>query len=168
LKGRPLDEEREPDFFDLFYSRTKIYAENGLKTLAGNYPILIVRPRVPLDDRPHPKNLLTKLTGFKKIIDVPNSVTYLPDFIKAMKHLIDIEATGIYNIVNKGTLKYPELLDVYRKYVPDFAYKVIERKDLGLVRTDVVLSTKKLEDSGFYMRDIHEVLEECVRNYLKY
>jgi dTDP-4-dehydrorhamnose reductase len=167
-KDSPVDEERAPDFLDLYYSRTKIYAEQALKSLSKEYPILIVRPRIPLDDRPHPRNLLTKLIGFKKVIDLPNSVTYLPDFIKALKHLIEIKATGVYNVVNKGALRHPELLDIYKKYVPDFNYQTIDRKDLNLVRTDLILSTNKLESTGFKIREIHEVLEECVKNYIRY
>jgi 3,5-epimerase/4-reductase len=167
-KDAPIDEEKAPDFFELFYSRTKIYAEQPLNALAHKYPVLIVRPRIPLDDRPHPRNLLTKLISFKKVIDIPNSITYLPDFIKALKHLIEIKAAGIYNIVNKGALRYQELLNIYKKHLPGFDYQVIDRKDLNLVRTDLILSTEKLEKAGFIMPDIHEVLEECVRNYLKY
>jgi hypothetical protein len=94
-------------------------------------------------------------------------VTYIPDFIKALRHLIKIKATGIYNVVNKGGLKYPELLEVYKRRVPDFSYKVVDYKKLNIVRTNLVLSTRKLENSGFKVRNIHEVLEECVENYLK-
>lgn len=165
---KPIDEEKTPDFFELFYSRTKIYAEQALKALFKECPILIVRIRVPLDNRPHPKNLLTKLIGYKKIIDIPNSVTYIPDFIKALKHLIEINAEGIYNVTNREALRYPELLDVYKKYVPDFEYRVIDYKELNLVRTNLILSTQKLEESGFKVRGIKEIFEECVKDYLKY
>lgn len=164
----PIDEEKTPDFFELFYSRTKIYAEQALKTLFGKLPILIIRIRIPLDNRPHPKNILTKLIKYKTIIDIPNSVTYVPDFIKALKHLIEIEANGIYNVVNKGGLRYPELLDTYKKYVPDFSYRIVAYKDLNLVRTNLILSTEKLEKTGFKVRNIEGVFEECVQNYLKY
>lgn len=167
-KDRPIKEDRIPDFFDLFYSRSKICSERALEVLCHKFNILIVRPRVPLDNRPHPKNLLTKLINYKKVIDIPNSITYIPDFIKALKHLIKINAKGIYNVVNKGALKYPELFEVYKKYVPNFEYKVIKFKELNLVRTNLILSTQKLEKTGFEIRDIHEVLEECVKNYLKY
>jgi dTDP-4-dehydrorhamnose reductase len=167
-RDKPIDEDKMPDFFELFYSRTKIYAEQALKALFKECPILIIRIRVPLDNRPHPKNLLTKLIGYKKIIDIPNSVTYVPDFIKALKHLIEINAEGIYNVTNKGGLCYPELLDVYKKYIPDFKYRVISYAELNLVRTNLFLSTQKLELSGFKVRDIKEVFEECVKDYLKY
>jgi len=66
-----------------------------------------------------------------------------------------------------GVLRYPELLDVYKKYKPDFQYEIIDYKQLKLVRTNLVLSTEKLEKTGFKMRDIKEVFEECVKGYLK-
>lgn len=167
-KDKPIEEDKAPDFFELFYSRSKIYSEQVLRFVSKEYPVLIIRIRVPLDDRPHPRNILTKLIGYKKVVDIPNSVTYIPDFIKALQHLIKMEAKGIYNVVNKGSLRYPELLDVYKKYVPSFEYEVIDRKKLGLVRTNLILSTSKLEQAGFKIRSIKEVMEECVQDYLKY
>ncbi len=167
-KDKPIHEERTPDFFDLFYSRTKMYSEQALKILSEKYPILIVRIRIPLDNRPHPKNLLSKLLRFSHVIDIPNSVTYIPDFLKALRHLIRIKADGIYHVVNKGALRYPQLLDEYKKHVSDFNYRVINYKELRLVRTNLVLSTKKLEESGFKVRDIHEALPECVKGYVRW
>jgi len=166
-KDKPITEDKAPDFFELFYSRSKIYSEQALNLLSEKYPILIIRIRVPLDNRPHPRNILTKLVGYKKVIDIPNSVTYIPDFVAALRHLIEIKAKGVFNIVNKGALRYPELMDVYKKYVPGFEYQTIDSKTLGLVRTNLILSVDKLERSGFKMRGINEVLEECVKKYLK-
>lgn len=165
-KDRPIAEDKISDFFELFYSRTKIYSEQILKVLAKKYHVLIVRIRIPLTNSPHPKNILTKLIEYKSVIDIPNSITYVPDFIQALRYLIEIKAEGIYNVVNRGGLKYPELLDVYRKYSPDFNYKIIDIKELNLIRTNLILSTEKLEKTGFKIRDIHEVLEECVREYV--
>lgn len=167
-KDKPIKEGQVPDFFDLFYSRSKIYAERALELLCNKFNVLIARIRIPLDDRPHPKNILTKLIKYKRAIDTPNSVTYVPDFIEALKHLIKIDARGIFNIVNKSSLKYPDLLEIYKRCIPDFEYDVIRHEDLKLVRTNLILSVEKLENSGFRVRDIGEVLEECVRNYLKY
>jgi len=166
-KDSPIAEEKTPDFFNLYYSRTKIYADRSLEALSRQYKILIARIRIPLDERPHPRNILTKLIGYKKLIDIPNSVTYIPDMIKALKHLINIDAKGIYNVVNDGALRYPELLAVYKRYVPDFQYEIIDYKKLNITRTNLVLSVKKLEAAGFKMRNIKDVFEECVKNYLQ-
>lgn len=163
---KPITETKTPDFFELFYSRSKIYAERALETLSRRANVLIVRIRIPLDNRPHPRNILTKLINYKKVIDIPNSVTYLPDFEKALQHLLRIDARGIYNVVNKSGLRYPGLLEVYKRYVPGFSYKVIPYKKLNLVRTNLLMSTHKLEKTGFKVRKIGDVLEECVKEYI--
>jgi 3,5-epimerase/4-reductase len=164
----PITEEKIPDFFDLYYSRTKIYSERSLEALRHKYNILIVRIRIPLDNRPHPRNILTKLIKYKRAIDIPNSLTYIPDFIEALRHLIKIDARGIYNVVNRGGLRYPDLLNVYKKYVPSFEYEIINYKKLNLVRSNLILSTKKLERSGFKIRKIKGVMEECVKDYINF
>ena len=165
---KPIAEDKTPDFFELFYSRTKIYSEQPLANLSSKYPILVVRIRVPLDGRPHSRNLLTKLIGYKKVINAPNSVTYMPDFLAALKHLIKIKAQGVYNVVNKGPLVYADLMNVYKRHKPDFDYEVMDYLALTSPRTNLVLSVDKLERSGFKMRGINEVLEECVVEYIKY
>lgn len=166
-KDAPLTEDRAPDFFELYYSRTKVYTERALDAMAQKYRVLIPRIRIPLDDRPHPRNILTKLLSFPQVIDVPNSITYLPDLMTALKYLIEQDACGIYNVVNKNGLRYAELLDVYRKYVPAFSYTSIPHTALKAVRTNLILSTRKLEESGYKVRAIQEVLEECVRQYVR-
>ncbi len=165
-KDQPIDDDKTPDFLDLFYSRSKIYAELALTPLLKKHNILILRVRIPLDNRPHPKNLIDKLTKYGKVIDAPNSVTYIPDFLKALKHLIGIDAKGTFNIVNEGGLYFPDLMEVYKKYVPDFKYSVINFKTLNMARTNLIMSTRKLRESGFTVRPIKDVLEECVKEYL--
>ena len=47
----------------------------------------IARIRMPIDDRPSPGNLINKLVSFKKIVDVENSVTVVPEMIKVFRQL---------------------------------------------------------------------------------
>jgi len=167
-QDKPIEEKKEPDYMSLFYSRSKIYSEKILTIKGLEKNILVLRIRIPLDCRSNPKNVLNKLIKYKKIIDIPNSVTYIPDFLKATKHLIAIKAFGIYNVVNKGGLRYPQLLDVYRKHRPDFNYEIVNlKKILKTPRTNLVLSTKKLESTGFKVRKVNEILEECVAKFCK-
>lgn len=163
-----ISENDIPNFMDLYYSRTKIYSELPLNLLSKYYNILTLRIRIPLDNIPNPRNILDKLIKYKNVIDMPNSVTYIPDFINALKHLIKIDAKGIYNIVNRNGLRYPVLLDIYKKFVPDFEYKIVELKSvLSTPRTNLIMSTLKLENSGFKVREINDVLDECVKEYLE-
>lgn len=166
-KNKPIDEQSEDYYFKLFYSRSKIYAERPLEILSRDYNILIARIRIPLLNAKHPKNVLDKLLKYNQVIDIPNSVTYIPDFVKAIKHLIKIDARGVYNVVNKGGLRYPDLMKAYQKYVPEFKLRLVTLNKLGIVRTNLILSTRKLEKSGFKVRNINSVLDECVKEYLK-
>jgi hypothetical protein len=45
--------------------------------------------------------------------------------------------------------------------------QIIPLNKLGLIRTNLLLSTIKLEKTGFKVRNINSVLEECVKEYLK-
>ncbi|MFA5311324.1 MAG: sugar nucleotide-binding protein [Candidatus Omnitrophota bacterium] len=164
-KNKPLKEEREDYFLKLFYSRSKIYSERAIEKLARDYNILILRIRIPLINEKHPKNLLDKLLKYNKVIDIPNSVTYIPDFVKAVKHLLKLNARGVYNVVNKGGLRYPKLMQAYQKYFSGYKYKVIPLEKLGLVRTNLLLSTSKLSRSGFKVRHINSVLKECIKTW---
>lgn len=166
-KDNPIKENKIPDFLDLFCSRSKIYSERALEHLTDKKNILILRIRIPLDTKPHQKNILDKLIKCRKVIDIPNSVTYIPDFIKAVRHLIKIDARGIFNVVNEGGLRYPKLMDVYTRHVPGFTYETIDYRDLNIVRTNLILSTDKLKETGFKIRSIDSVLDECVKEYLK-
>ena len=112
-KNKPINENSQDYFFRLFYSRSKIYAERPLEALAREYNVLITRIRMPLLNAKHPKNILDKLIKYGKVIDIANSVTYIPDFIRAIKHLIKIDARGVYNVVNKGGLRFPKLMSLF-------------------------------------------------------
>jgi dTDP-4-dehydrorhamnose reductase len=167
-KDDPITENKTPDFFRLFYSRTKIYSERILDAIGRKANILILRIRIPLDNKPHPRNILTKLLNYGKVIELRNSITYVPDFLKALRHLMKIDARGTYNVVNRGGLLYRDLLSIYQRYFPKYRYSQVPFSSLGITRTNIILSTSKLKKSGFKVRNINRVLEECVREYVKY
>ena len=161
-KDRPLKEDSQSYYFRLFYSRSKIYSERAIEKLSREYNILILRIRIPLINESHPKNLLDKLLKYGKVINIPNSVTYIPDFVKAVKHLLRVNAKGIYNVVNKGGLRYPKLMQAYQRRNPGYKFRCMKLKELGLERTNLLLSTSKLEKSGFKVRHINSVLDEAI------
>jgi 3,5-epimerase/4-reductase len=163
-----ITEDRIPDFFGLFYSRSKIYSERALLPLVNDFNILILRIRIPLDNIPHPKNILTKLIKYGKVIAIPNSITYIPDFIENLKNMIALDARGSFNMVNRGGLVYPLIMDEYKEYHPEFHYSVINMESLNLQRTNLVLSTKKLQSLGIKVRDINDIIPECVKEYVEH
>lgn len=165
----PWTEKDEPNFYGSFYSRTKLYSEK----LLNEFEVLQLRIRMPIDGVPSNKNLITKLTKYGKIINMPNSVTCIPDLLSITKQLIDKKATGIYNVVNKNPILHSEILDMYKEIVDStFEYTIINLKDLykfvKAKRSNCVLETSKLEDEGIKVTDSKRAIRECLIEYKKH
>jgi dTDP-4-dehydrorhamnose reductase len=153
-------EDDKPNFKDLIYTRTKIACDEYLQQMSNT---LILRIRLPLDHEPHRKNILTKVLKFKDVHATPNSVTYLPDFMGMIKHLIYIDAYGIFNCVQRGALTFKWLLEVYGSE----SQKLAPYSELKQKRSNIIMSTKKLESTGYGVMPIQHVLLECCANYKK-
>ncbi|PIS08256.1 hypothetical protein COT76_02425 [Candidatus Berkelbacteria bacterium CG10_big_fil_rev_8_21_14_0_10_33_10] len=169
----PVSEEKEPDFFDLTYVRSKIAIEKILanRIQADAQRILVCRIRIPLDYQPHPRNLLDKVLRYDRIIDARNSITYLPDFLKILKILIAQEVRGIVNLVNAGGLYYPDLLTYYnflakKNKMPEHDFEVIDYRDLEKPRTNLLMSVDKLRSIGIMPDNIKDVYVDCVTRYI--
>jgi len=168
--NKKYPETHAANFTGSFYSKTKIYSQEILQYYDN---ILQMRIRMPIDDRPSPKNLITKLTGYKKVINTSNSVTCIPDLLQASRALIESKRTGIYNIVNKGVITHKEILEMYRDIVdPKFMMpEIISVDELGNItlagRSNCTLSTVKLEQEGIYMKPVKYAIAECMKNYGK-
>ena len=164
--GKGFSEEDPPNFAGSFYSRTKAWSEMVLK----EFPILILRLRMPFDKDPHPRNLLNKLKEYTHILDAQNSITYLPDFLEAAEQLIAKRRTGIYNMVNAGSISPYHIMELYREIVdPEHTFQRLELKDLpGKVkagRSTCVLTTKKLEKEGITVRPVERVIREALEAF---
>jgi dTDP-4-dehydrorhamnose reductase len=134
------------------------------------FPVLQVRLRMPFDDLPGSRNLLSKLLAYKKVLDVQNSITYIPYFINALDALITKKATGIYNVVNPGSISPYQIIERYKELV-DPAHKV-ERLTLeglaGVVRADrsnCILSGEKLKKEGITMLPVLEAVDRVIKNF---
>jgi dTDP-4-dehydrorhamnose reductase len=166
-QGKGFTEEDPPNFYGpQFYAKTKILAEMVLK----EFPCLILRPRMPLDDSPHERNLIDKLTQYPKVIDIQNSITTVPHMIDAMGSLISKKATGIYNFVNPGTISAFEIMTLYREIVdPNHNFELMSKEELDRVtkgvRSNCYLNTDKLKRAGVSLPDIHSAVEDCLIRY---
>lgn len=119
--GIGFTEDDEPNFSDSFYSRSKTLTEKILKEYDN---VLILRIRMPLSDDCHPRNFITKIAKYEKVVDIPNSMTVLHDLLPISVDMCLSSKTGVYNFTNPGTISHNEILDLYREYIyPDFVYQ---------------------------------------------
>lgn len=119
--GIGFKEEDEPNFAGSFYSKTKIM----LDKLLLDYPnILNLRLRMPISCDLHPKNFITKISRYQKVINIANSMTILDDLLPVAISMTLRELKGNYNFVNPGTISHNEILDLYKRYInSDFKYE---------------------------------------------
>ena len=154
-----------------FYSWTKAQTDELLK----KFPVLILRIRMPVDKEPSPRNLITKLANYTSVIDVENSITVIDDLMFATQKLIQKRKTGIYNVVNPGTVKHKDILLWYKEIVdPTHTYTLITKEELfskGLAkagRSNCVLDTTKLQSEGILLKNAKERVIECLKEYKTY
>ncbi len=145
--GKGFTEEDEPNFAGSFYSKTKIMLEK----LLDSYPnVLNLRLRMPISSELHPKNFITKITKYQKVINIPNSMSILDDLLPIAIKMTLCNLKGNFNFVNPGTISHNELLDLYKTYIdPNFTYTnfTIEEQNeiLKARRSNNELDTTKLQ-----------------------
>ncbi len=111
--GLGFTENDPPNFNGSFYSRTKILME----TLALEYPnVLNLRIKMPISgDLNH--GFVAKIVGYKKVIDIANSLSILDDLIPIAVDMTLQKIKGNFNFVNPGVLSHTEVLQLYKAYV---------------------------------------------------
>lgn len=144
--GIGYKEEDAPNFDGSFYSKTKIILEKLLES----YPnVLNLRLRMPISTDLHPKNFITKISKYQKVINIPNSMTILDDLLPVAIQMTLRELKGNYNFVNPGTISHNQILDLYKEYLdPNFTYSnfSVEEQDkiLKARRSNNELDASKL------------------------
>ncbi|MBU4332095.1 sugar nucleotide-binding protein [Patescibacteria group bacterium] len=139
-------EKDAPNFSGSFYSKTKALSEDMLK----DYNVLQLRLRMPIDnDISSERNFIKKITGYKKVIDIKNSMTIVDDLLHVADTLMSRNKTGIYNMVNPGPMSHREILDLYKEMVDSkFNYDIISVDELHKTtkaeRSNCVLNMEKL------------------------
>jgi len=152
-----------------FYSRTKYAADLVLSRLPG---VAVARLRMPIDDHPDPRNLITKLAAYKEVIDVENSVTVVSDLVAVTRALLDKRGEGVFHVTNPGTMRHRDLLALYREVVdPAHRTTLISEAELvarGLAakaRSNCVLRSARLGELGITMRPIEVALRDAIERY---
>lgn len=148
LDGGVFEETDEPNFKGSWYSRTKGYVDRILLHSYDN--VMTLRLRMPISDDLSPRNFVTKISRYERVVNIPNSMSVLYDLVPLMMGMANAKKTGLFNFTNPGVISHNQVLDLYTKYVdPEFTYKnfTLEEHDKVVIakRSNNELSTKKLQ-----------------------
>ena len=155
-----------PNFFGSSYSVVKGYTDQIMHLFEDT--TLNARIRMPITDEFHPRNFITKITTYKKVCSIPNSMTVLNELLPILIDLALKNTTGTINLTNPGLISHNEILEMYKEIVdPDFEWEnfTIEEQDqiLASKRSNNFLNTERLEkETDFQVKNIKESVKEML------
>eukprot|EP01025_Chloroclados_australasicus_P060784 TRINITY_DN7856_c1_g1_i6.p1 TRINITY_DN7856_c1_g1~~TRINITY_DN7856_c1_g1_i6.p1 ORF type:complete len:351 (-),score=28.02 TRINITY_DN7856_c1_g1_i6:183-1139(-) len=163
--GKGFKEADKPNFTGSYYSHCKAITEN----LLAAYPnVLTLRVRMPIvEDLTYHRNFITKIIKYHKVIDIPNSMTVLPELIPYSIEMSKRKLTGIMNYTNPGAISHNEILQLYKEYIdPDFTWSnfTIEEQAAVIVapRSNNLLDTERFKSEFPELLGIKESLIKYV------
>ncbi|XP_057510398.1 bifunctional dTDP-4-dehydrorhamnose 3,5-epimerase/dTDP-4-dehydrorhamnose reductase-like [Actinidia eriantha] len=163
--GIGFKEEDTPNFIGSFYSKTKAMVEDLLKNYEN---VCTLRVRMPISsDLSNPRNFITKITRYEKVVNIPNSMTILDELLPISIEMAKRNLTGIWNFTNPGVVSHNEILEMYRDYIdPNFTWKNFTLEEQAKVivapRSNNELDASKLKGEFPELLSIQESLIKYV------
>ncbi len=153
-----------------FYSGTKALGEEILHNSDRCY---VWRLRVPFDAFDSPRNYLTKLIRYERLLDARNSLSQLDDFVNACLDCHEKRLPfGIYNLTNTGSITAREVVELLGPITPSgktFQFFESEEEFMAEAaktpRSNCVLDNTKATSFGLQLPHVHAAIERCVREW---
>ena len=155
-----------------FYSGSKAMGEEVLTPSEKCY---IWRIRVPFNEVDGPRNYLSKIMGYERLLEARNSLTQIDEAVRASIELLHNGSPfGTYNLTNPGSITTSEVTElILRSGVckKEFKFFSNEAEFMSVAaktpRSSCVLDSSKLQSMGVHMTEIHEAVEIALRNWRK-
>lgn len=86
--------------------------------------VCTLRVRMPISsDLSNPRNFITKIARYDKVVNIPNSMTILDELLPISVEMAKRDCRGIWNFTNPGVVSHNEILEMYKEYInPDFKW----------------------------------------------
>ena len=153
-----------------FYSGTKALGE---EVLAGLPSVYVWRLRIPFDHRDGPRNYLTKLMRYERLLQASNSISQLHEFVAATFACWEKRIPfGIYNVTNPGHVTTREVVDlILESGVCPKTYSFFQdeadfmAKAAKTPRSNCVMSSAKLAAAGIEMTPVRDAVRAALRSW---
>jgi 3,5-epimerase/4-reductase len=158
-------ESNKPNFFGSSYSVVKGYTDQLMHLFENS--TLNLRIRMPITDEYNERNFITKITSYKKVCSIPNSMTVLNELIPIMVDLAAKRETGTINLTNPGLISHNDILEMYKEIVnPEFTWEnfsVAEQNEILLSkRSNNFLNTTRLQTLFPDIKNIRESVRDML------
>ncbi|XP_031494579.1 trifunctional UDP-glucose 4,6-dehydratase/UDP-4-keto-6-deoxy-D-glucose 3,5-epimerase/UDP-4-keto-L-rhamnose-reductase RHM1 [Nymphaea colorata] len=163
--GIGFKEEDKPNFTGSFYSKTKAMVEELLQEYDN---VCTLRVRMPISsDLNNPRNFITKISRYNKVVNIPNSMTILDELLPISIEMAKRNLKGIWNFTNPGVVSHNEILEMYKHYIdPSFKWSNFSLEEQAKVivapRSNNELDATKLKKEFPELLSIKESLLKYV------
>ncbi|HZZ18103.1 MAG TPA: sugar nucleotide-binding protein [Opitutaceae bacterium] len=155
-----------------FYSGTKGLGE---EVLAGHPNVFIWRLRIPFDGVENPRNYLTKLMRYQRLLEATNSISQLDEFVEATLDCWTKRVPfGTYNVTNPGKVTTHEVVDLIKRSGvcnKEFEYFSDEKDFMKVAaktpRSNCVMDSSKLASVGIRLTPVREAIERDLKAWRK-
>ena len=155
-----------------FYSGTKALGE---EVLAGAERCFVWRLRIPFNEVESPRNYLTKIMRYARLLEAANSLSQLDEFVRACFECWQQRLPfGTYNVTNPGHVTTREVVDLIqasRVCEKEFSFFQDEEEFMRVAaktpRSNCLLDTSKLQSAGIAMTEVHEAIAQALRAWVK-
>jgi UDP-glucose 4,6-dehydratase len=174
--GAGFKESDEPNFTfttgGSYYSGCKAEAEKLLTPYTEKY---VWRIRIPFDNIDGDRNYITKLMKYSKLLEVDNSISFLPDVVDSIldccgeRHI----EYGTYNLTNSDSVKASQIIALLEKHnmVDAKKYNYLSEDDFRPLvrapRSSCVLDNSKAIEAGLPLGSALARLEWSIENWKK-
>ncbi len=153
-----------------FYSGTKALGEEILTDCESCYQW---RLRIPFNEKDSPRNYISKMIRYQRLLQAENSLSQLQDFVDAcLECWLRRVPFGIYNVTNPGSVTTREVVAMIQKYLcPGRNFEFFESEDDFLSkaaktpRSNCVLDSSKLLATGIPLRAVQDALEWSMKHW---
>jgi len=150
-----------------FYAKSKYYCDLVIGNMQN---VTVLRIRMPFSSTPHPRNIINKLLKYDKIIDIPNSMTFVDDLVNCITWMVKNRHAGIFHVTNHESLTVLDIIREYNKY-KHHSFEIIDERTLDKLtvakRSNCILDTEKLYKLGFSMTPSRKALSLCMADFIK-
>ncbi len=173
--GTGFREEDTPNFtfrtnHCSFYSGTKALGE---EVLAGQSNVYLWRLRIPYDHVENPRNYLTKLMRYPRLLEAANSISHLHEFVASTFACWEKRIPfGTYNVTNPGHVTTHEVVDLILKSgVCPKEYSFFKSEDEFMhvaaktPRSNCLMDSSKLAAAGITLTEVHDSVGAALRQW---
>lgn len=153
-----------------FYSGCKALGE---EVLQGAENCFIWRLRIPFNEVDSPRNYITKMMRYDRLLNAVNSLSHLDEFVASCFACWTKRVPfGIYNLTNPGHVSTKDVIFLIRRYAltdKQFSFFESEEEFMAIAaktpRSNCILDTTKAEACGLPMSPVQEALDKALGSW---